>query len=366
MQLFWQLPGPARFLARIGQSFREGRNVVIALPDHGPEYIRYAIAELVAREDLYAWHPINASDAETDGASPAELIARQCVPGGRPCTVKELAEDEYFRGMVMWVDGIPREQWSMWRDFIEAYSHLCRARLAHERALFCFPVSGSLTRELPPEDVTCAVHPWRGIISRIDMLLLFSQLLADRTLSRLHADIWIAVGTELAGTDASLAARLASADLELVLQPKSLLEQFARNRGWVRASVGEAPAWSLGNEDLLDGRSIVHSARIILDDGGEEEIERRIWRGQVGVLFPFLEEQRIEMLRRLKRFLTVPHETPFGTITDVRDFELSHILHHSRRNPVDESTKSRIERLADMRHRLAHLEAVPFSLLASI
>lgn len=358
-RLFWQLPGPARFLDRIRRSLRDGRNIVLALPEHGPERIRYAIADMVARDDIYMWHPVDASEVD-DGAEPAEVIARQCIPGISFCTPKTLAEHEHLRGIIIWIDRISLSQWPRWRDFIVEYSYLCRCRAEHERAIFCVPVLGAKTTALPAEDVTCSVHVWRGVLGRIDIMLLLSHLLADRSLPPLFAKLWIAVGAELAGTDAVLAIRLAASELSTVFSPMDLLAAVARERGWnARSENGEAE-WAFGEADILDGKLVCHSARAVLDVGGAQEIERRVWRGQVGVLFPFLEDQRLHMLDRLGRILHVPFETTFGMITDVRDFELSHLLHQARKTNTDELTRRRLARLTAMRHRLAHIEAVPF------
>jgi hypothetical protein len=364
--LFWRLPGPSLFIERIGQSLRAGRNVIVALPEHGPARLRYAVAEAVAGAELHTWCPIELSNGKEFETSVAQLVANRCTPSPRPSTTKELAEHDHFRNLVVWVDGISPATWDSWRAFLEEYSHHCRARPEHERAVFCVPVAGRLVEALPREDVACAVQAWRGIVRRIDMLLLFSQLLAARRLSLLCSEVWIAVGAELSGTDPALAARFAAVDLETTLEPEALLREVARERGWSRRPDSERPAWALGHEDLLDGRSAVHSAWAVLDPVGKEEIDRRIWRAQVGVLFPHLEEARTEMLARLRRVLVVPHQTPFGTITDVRDFELGHLLHHARKYRVDPSVRARLERLTDVRHRLAHLEPVPFSLLVEL
>ncbi|EYF08675.1 Hypothetical protein CAP_2536 [Chondromyces apiculatus DSM 436] len=82
-------------------------------------------------------------------------------------------------------------------------------------------------------------------------------------------------------------------------------------------------------------------------------------------MFPFVEEQRVELIARFRSFLRVPHETPFGTITDIRDFELGHLLYQVRKRNIDEPTRRLLGTLTDIRHRLAHLESVPYELLAS-
>jgi hypothetical protein len=265
--------------------------------------------------------------------------------------------------MVIWVDGIPDARWSAWRDFLDEYAELSRSRMEHDRAVFCVPAIGERTALLPKEDVACTVHPWRGVLGRLDILWLIASLLPAGVAPRLHVELWVSVATELAGTDAALAARLASTDLATVLNPRPLLEAWAHERGF-RAD--GRPSWVRGEEDLRDGTSFVHSARVLLGHRGGHDIQRRVWRGQVGVLFPFLEEQRALLLSRLSRVVRVPHVTPFGTINDPRDLELSHLAHFARKAHVEQKLRDDLERLTEMRHRLAHLEAVPYELVASL
>lgn len=364
-RLFWQLPGPAQFLERIGRSMRDGRNVLIVLPRHGPQRMRYVIADLVASNDFHAWLPINAAEDDDPEFTPVELVARQCIAGARIHSAKELSEHEDFRNQIVWVDGIPPSRWRQWRDFIEEYGQHCRARPEHERALFCMLAPADHLREMPREDVVCAIHVWRGIVSRLDMTLFFAHLLAERAMPPMHAKLWNAVGVELAGTDAELAARLANADFPSVLQPKKLLLQFAHERGWMPVGDDAPASWAFGDEDHFDGAALVHSARIVVRKDWRTEIESRIWRGQVGVLFPFIEERRIELLPSLGRFLRVPYDTHFGTIRDVREFELPHLLHQARKGRADKRTVQLLERLTEIRNRLAHLEAVPYEMLTT-
>jgi hypothetical protein len=359
--LLEQLPGARRYLDTVATSLRNGRSVLVTLPEHGPEALRHAVNGRVANDGTRSWRSIDLSDSTLSAGKPAEIVAQHCVPG--PRTARELSEHEDFSGMVIWVDGIPDARWSAWRDFLEDYAELSRSQTEHERAVFCVPVIGERTALVPKEDVTCAVHPWRGVLGRLDILWLIASLLPTGVSTRLHAELWVSVATELAGTDVALAARLASADLATVLDPRPLLEAWARERGF-RAD--GKPSWARGEEDLRDGAPFVHSARALLSHRGAQEIQRRVWRGQVGVLFPFLEEQRALLLSKLSRVVRVPHVTPFGTINDPRDLELSHLAHFARKAHAAQTLRDHLERLTAMRHRLAHLEAVPYELLATL
>ena len=83
-------------------------------------------------------------------------------------------------------------------------------------------------------------------------------------------------------------------------------------------------------------------------------------------MFPFVEEQRQNVLTRLTGFLQVPFRTRFGeVIDDVRDLEIGHIEAQLRRaNPhADSELLQLVQRLREARNRLAHRETLPLELL---
>ena len=75
------------------------------------------------------------------------------------------------------------------------------------------------------------------------------------------------------------------------------LRTIAIERGWKP----DAPAelrWELGIEDSIGGRRRPHSAFVALCGDGTE-IDRRLWRAQLRVLFPAIEEVRLALLPRV-------------------------------------------------------------------
>jgi hypothetical protein len=108
------------------------------------------------------------------------------------------------------------------------------------------------------------------------------------------------------------------------------------------------------------GEEKVHSAYLALDDP-KGEVERRVWSAQVGVLLPFVEERRQELLARLDGVLRVPFRTRFGEeITDLRDLEIGHIESQLLTSPlaVDPDVRRQVRRLREIRNSLAHLETL--------
>jgi hypothetical protein len=95
--------------------------------------------------------------------------------------------------------------------------------------------------------------------------------------------------------------------------------------------------------------------------------QRRIWNAEVGVLLPFVEEQRQDILVRFAGVLRVPAMTRFGeAITDIRDREIGHIESQLAKNPaVSNSIRQLLTQLRKIRNALSHLESLDPALLLS-
>jgi hypothetical protein len=99
--------------------------------------------------------------------------------------------------------------------------------------------------------------------------------------------------------------------------------------------------------------------------GNRAEVKRRVWRGQVAVLYPFIEEQRVKIVPQVRGYLRLPVETTYGRVDDPEDLEVGQLLYFLRGKNIHARLWRLLSILTDMRHALAHLEPVPLrSLLA--
>ena len=110
-----------------------------------------------------------------------------------------------------------------------------------------------------------------------------------------------------------------------------MLRDYALERDWCR-DVPNTALWELGVEDSFEGQSMLHSALLAYRDE-TKLIEKRVWKGQVGILLPFVEELRSEIIGTLGDRLRVPFKVKMGdnerTITEVSDLEIGHIAYQS-------------------------------------
>jgi hypothetical protein len=108
----------------------------------------------------------------------------------------------------------------------------------------------------------------------------------------------------------------------------------------------------------VNGEDVVHSVALAIRND-DAELRRRIWKAEVAVLYPFLEERRLHLLPRLRPYLRLPVETTYGPVEDVYDLELGQLVHFLRGRNLPRELWRLLNVLTDMRHALAHLRPVP-------
>jgi hypothetical protein len=90
--------------------------------------------------------------------------------------------------------------------------------------------------------------------------------------------------------------------------------------------------------------------------GRFEEIQSAIWRAELKVLFPFIEEQCLRIIQRHGRFLHVPHTRKDGVVLrEVLDFEIVDLDYQFKDNAaVPRNLCDYVRKLWLMRNKLAH------------
>ena len=271
--------------------------------------------------------------------------------------------------MFIWLDGVDSATWPASRQFLTEYAHTCRATSLVERTVFCVPLRGKLALDPPTEDICLALHRWYGVVNVLDASLLTAQVVQARGLSPLQKRIVVAIVAQLAQWDLTIVERLTSEDLRYLLRPTSILQEIALERGWSPADAEAGPSdWHRGMADCVETEMQVHSAILALRDP-PVQLGRRLWTAEVGVLLPFVEEQRQAILTELGAFLKTPFKTRFGqTITDINDLEIGHISAQivSDNLAVTPATRNLVRCLKDIRNALAHLEPIPVELLLAV
>jgi hypothetical protein len=355
---WWALPGPTRFVQAIVQDLRAGKNVVLAFPPYAPAGIREALAARVRENELWRWRTVHATDFPCDGvASLAGSLHQKLVPAQQASELSTpLALAQRLVGTIIWVQAVADPAWQTWAKFLTQYQHACQSCDLSDRSLFCLTVIGSPSPPLVP-DVALSVRRWEGMVGRLDMALYLDQLLSSRYSVPLHYKTALAVVIELAGSDAQLAQHLVKEELSTIMNPFETLRIVAAERGWT-AELMRSVAWQEGTCDKVDGQELMHSAAAAAM-GNRAEVKRRVWRGQVAVLYPFIEEQRLKIVPKVRSYLRLPLETTYGRVDDAEDLEVGQLLYFLRGKRIQQRLWRLLTVLTEMRHALAHLEPVP-------
>ena len=365
---WWELPGPSSFVSEISNDLRDGKNVIVCLPEHSPDGLRTAVRSL--RGDDVSWSTLSCE--EMGDRSPLDWLSDQFpVNEESPSDIRDISnflKRDCFVGRIIWLGEMRSDKWSRWRDFLSKYEHVCRGIDLLRRTVFCILLSGVRIADLPHEDVCLVIRKYQNKVSPLDIQLFTWDRRGGSPAGNLLEELRLEIVANLAQWDGKLAEWLLKRSLNDLLNVDSILQEEAQRRGWCDAiSVLGEKAWSRGITYCMDSREVVHSCIFSLRNS--EALCHRIWKSQLRVLYPFVEEQRQMLLKQLKNYLSVPYTTRFGEIIkDIRDLEIGHIEAILKGNNRfrDQSLLDRIAALREIRNHLAHMEIVDLRLLELI
>lgn len=364
--LWWELPGPRRFIERVAHDLRDGKNVVIGIPKYGPSDLFSAIQRVLREEGNWYWQRIDATNHE--GTPPAHMLIERFVldpPSGELWNANLLAQQNAFAGQVIWVDDMTAEAWPGWREFITDYAHACRSRPPYARGLCVVPLCGALACESITPDICLSLHLWRGCVDWLDMLLYAANIMPHNSLTRIQRDTALAAIAHLALWDQQVADLLANETLDTIFNPENVLRQMAIERGWNKLPP-KSHAWHLGIIDVVDAQGEKKHSAVLALNNTDRELEGRIWSAQVGIMFPLIEEHRRRLLKQLEKRLRIPFVTRFGAvINDVWDLEIGHIAAQVKehRIPLSMLDRQLLGQLVHIRNCLSHLDVLEPDLL---
>lgn len=333
---WWSLPGPCRFVDLIEEDLQAGKNVLVGLPKYAPTGLFSVVRQRLYTSELLQFRRVDLRDDSIDPDwSPARVIHRQCgtvTETEAGYSAKSVAQWHELEETAIWVDGVDEVAWPCWKRFLEEYEHHCRERPAHLRGVFIVPVVATAEGHLSPPDVALSVRRWQGFVSHLDMLLYCAECCKETGSNPLIQELLVQIAAELSGFDPHLASWFAASDPKESLHPERMLYTFAKARGWhdeAWNATDGACSWEEGAVDAVSGQRFVHSA-FAETSGRKALVMHRIWRAQLRVIFPFLEDRRLEFVSEYRPFLTLPVVTPFETIDEHDSLEFSHLCHQLR------------------------------------
>jgi hypothetical protein len=360
---WWMLPGPRRFIDAIIDGVREGKSVFLLLPENIPGAFPYTLKEALREESN--WESVNV----TSGMSPVDFLYMHLVPNADPRKLRSelsLAGEQEFQRKLIWIESIPAEEWSAWSAFFLEYERVSRAIPESRRSLFLIRIVDPGIDSAPPKAVGLSSLRWDGWLRRNDMQL-YSSSCVRESKSGLETDLTTALVAELGGWDPLLCEYLADFELSDLIQPGPLLERFAAERDLIfqPAPVDET-SWGKGLWQTYLRKQTPHTSYGVFLFG-QRFLNRLLWKAELGILIPYIEEQRQSLIETYRSNFRLPYYSKYGVINDVYDLEIGVLeLLLNQSGVSSRATLEFVNNLKLARNQLSHLAPVDSSILLAL
>lgn len=304
------LPTPAAYLDEVEAAVREG--CAHAWSDEtAPPGASYSLMERLGQA-----HCRTFTVWPAPGAAPLEIVASEL---GVPAAMSSLTAPELMDCVVVvHLDVLPDQDLAAWTKLADRLRTARRAALGASLLLVggTAPSAGAIT--------------WRERMRRVDAVL-WAELHAPPDRPRPVGELASALAAELCVWRLDLAASLAAARWEILCDPIE---------------------WLAGRTEAPIGPRCIIALR---DAGRIEEIRRRVWKAQLSVLFPWLEEVRQVLIDRHRGLLTVTDWHMERGVSAVDDLELGAIAKQvSAAGRLGRDQEDILKALGRVRNDLAH------------
>ena len=315
----WQLPSARAFLDEIERATRDRGGVVMTDASTPPD-VGAAIVRRI--QDGHVYHRLKvASDT-----SPLVTLSDEL---GMDPDVDAIAATETVA-----IIEPTRETQASWATLV---GRLIRARADSDYGLQPFLL---WTGDDPPPGDLPRID-WGGRLRRMDVAV-WAELHAPLTRPEPIATLAAVLAVELCGWRLDLAAELASARMEDILDPLGWLEGRSDSSSDAIAQVNGAAM----------------PCPLALAASGEvAALRTRVWRAQLSALFPWIEEQRQKVIARHRDRLRVDGRLRELGVTRVDDIEFGSLAYQLR-GRVTPLEAGLVDGFAELRNDLAHRKPV--------
>jgi len=355
---YYELPGPSAFLDCIEQDIQEeGRSVILDMGCFAPHGWSEALNERLG-DDWY-WKEINLS-----GSSPVEALTQGMQkPKERGVAgVDDIYAFKGFGRQIFIVKSPDDTTTKVWLNFLLEFADITRRQPLPSRSVILLLVPPDFRGRMP-ENVMIRQYSFEGVVSPVDMLINANQQISDTQKSVVLRNLRIQLCMELSLWDFELCNELSSCSLSELIEPIDRLKRYAEKVGF-QELVSEGDNDRLikaGARGQFEGEERFHSAILALIDGDPRTINRRVWRAQLRVLYPFVEECRQNILDQYASFIKLPHTRKYGEkVESLQEMEIGDIKVNLDQNlQQHRRLKNFIRNLWKIRKALAHQDVVP-------
>ena len=290
-QIWWkEIAGPRRFVADITDQLLEA-SLIVRVPDDLPwrHEMRREIESNLREQLDYSEISVLQLDAEEDLPADADVgvwllnhyamgdVARQYRKKSGKTIPQYIVETQIFKDDVLWVKGFRAEKTEKWLAFFLAFDA-------------CRPRRGRIVLELR-DDIVCTlpgsvkVIEYSRYVSNYNLQLFCNFLLDHRTgWTKNWKRYYAALAACLCVTDPEIAELFLSAFPKPDVDPMTIMTKIAADVEYARRGSGADSSHILA---LMRNRNV-------------NLIGKRIWKAQLQILFPLLEETRVQLIERIK------------------------------------------------------------------
>lgn len=320
----WSLPGPSAAVGRIITTVLRDRALVVHSPRGGP-----ALHQALQARIYHASRNPIAIDADRPTAFRAALCA--CIGTSETMPVAVLAECEPLRGVVI----ILAATGALGAD-VQTFARIA-ACLQDDLAPCLLVVSGDVQGRLDDAEP----HELRDVVGPLDSAAYAAWL--PRSGRPLFEQIVASVAIEVAAWDVELLDLLTALPPSQAVRPDLHVASWSGGRP--AAWHGLALRWELGCLDRWGGVDVEHPAWLAANH--PRQLQKRVWRGQLAALLPWIEDHRMRLIDRHQRMLQ-----PSGPGNDIALLDWGPLVLQIRARDEQQSKVLSLFRTA--RNELAH------------
>lgn len=342
-QDFWRLSGGKRFVEAVRTGPRERRSILIHEP-FDPQSLARAIGDLIRDQGLDAL-------CEIDSSQPPESLCHhlQNKFESIASTVDGFAFGLNYAVILAWNVG---EASALAGDLV-SFAKSCAVRGETSA-----PVVIIVSRT--PID-HCVQPIWekleaRGILGPHDGVGFAAG--AGRGIHTFEHRLKTSVAVEVGAWDLDIIERILSMPTHRATRPDAHLAAWTDPRA--DAWRGDRPSWTAGSLDDWGGEASIHA--LYLAANKPSLLTKRVWRGQVAVLFPWLEEYRQAVIRAYRSKLR-PDDLSYGDDVDTLDW--GPVCWQLGRAGIDRRALDAVHAGRKLRNDLAHGRPVDWSAMQS-
>ena len=351
---YWwsKITGPREIVASAISALRSKKSAIVVIPHDLPwrhelrRTVRNSLESISGLEELIVDPPIDIEDEGLTTVEPGRFLLERYAlrsdranyrAGGRETIQQYLLRKEVMRNRLIWVKGFGEHSSEQWIEFCSDW----RTKNVSD-GLFvvetCKAPRSARSKRLE-------IIRYDDVVGEYDIQLFNSLVLSDSRISRL-SDSWKTYA-------AAITSRLCGADAEIA---RKFVEVHDFKKGDPLQTIG-----ILAEEESFAKRGSGSHVLALYRSDNTSALRRRIWEGQIEVLFPIIEQWRLRIIDQYYEQFEEQVEIGLNQFGDPvekpSDIELGTLHYLCVSNRVDmksSSAKRSVEVLRECRNQLAH------------